>query len=269
MSIRQHLPAPVKSFLRRALRVPRGYEFFLAQSIQEQTIRFACCSRNFVVKADYTTPLYEIVAEVVDYDCYQLSSLDFTNAADRCIFDIGANVGVTTLVLAQIPGVRVFSFEPLPGNCSLLEQNLRLNGVTNAEVVSSAVCDVDGSVFFEKAPDSGGGYVVWESSENGRSRIKVKSLRLETALRLYAPQGVYLMKVDCEGSEYSIVDQITPEMARRIENLTFEVHERDSPRNLRVLSRKLEVLGYRLSFKPEMFGRAALNHVLATWQASR
>jgi len=46
-----------------------------------------------------------MIAEVVDYDCYQLKKLEWESGRDRYIVDIGANVGVTALVRSRFePG---------------------------------------------------------------------------------------------------------------------------------------------------------------------
>jgi hypothetical protein len=40
------------------------------------------------------------------------------------------------------------------------------------------------------------------------------------------------LKCNCEGGEYEIVKQITPELATRIRNISIEVHDLDQSRNL-------------------------------------
>jgi tRNA/tmRNA/rRNA uracil-C5-methylase (TrmA/RlmC/RlmD family) len=100
---------------------------------------FGFRDRELRVLAGYSTPLYETIAEVVDYDCYQLGRLHPDVLQNTTLIDIGANVGVTTLCLAQFPQARVLSFEPDPDNCARLEANLRQNGASNVTVVRKAV----------------------------------------------------------------------------------------------------------------------------------
>lgn len=63
------------------------------------------------------------------------------------VFDVGANVGYYTLLMARRAG-RVFAFEPNPRNVGYLRQHLALNGITNAEVVEAAVSDKTGLAHF-------------------------------------------------------------------------------------------------------------------------
>src|SRR5437016_8944308 len=53
------------------------------------------------------------------------------------VWDIGANVGLYTLLASKKAG-RVIAVEPLPENLSYLEKHIRLNGISNVEVVPAA-----------------------------------------------------------------------------------------------------------------------------------
>jgi len=85
-----------------------------------------------------------MIAEVVDYDCYQLKKIEWEPGRDRCIVDIGANVGVTALVLSQIPGARVVCYEPDAGNCSFLRGNIERNGGSGSTEAGGTAASVVG-----------------------------------------------------------------------------------------------------------------------------
>jgi hypothetical protein len=72
-----------------------------------------------------------------------------------------------------------------------------------------------------------------------------------------------LLKCDCEGGEYEILDRFTPELAARIRNLTIEVHDLDRSRNIEWISQKLSHLGYQVSCIPDLWERSALHLLLA------
>ena len=65
-------------------------------------------------------------------------------------FDVGANVGYYTLLLARGVGPkgRVIAFEPNPFNLTYLKEHLRLNKIGNVEIVEAAVSDREGVAFF-------------------------------------------------------------------------------------------------------------------------
>jgi hypothetical protein len=95
-------------------------------------------------------------------------------------------------------------------------------------------------------------------------KLQVKTLSLPSALLACTGANVELIKMDCEGGEYAIVEQISPELARRIRNMTMEVHDLDRDRNVSALSERLKSLGYRLHYKNELLNRLGLHHLLAS-----
>jgi hypothetical protein len=145
MKLSKLVPPPFREFLRQRLIVyVYTYGFWPSRSIAEQTFTFLHSGRSFSVKADHRTALDDMIAEVVDYDCYQLNKLEWEPGRDRYIVAIGANVGVT-LVLSQIHGARVVCYEPDAGNCSFLRGNIERNGISNVNVVQAAVAGSGGT----------------------------------------------------------------------------------------------------------------------------
>src|SRR5262249_38292992 len=70
---------------------------------------------------------------------------------NACVFDVGANIGFFTLMVAQqCPGARIFAFEPLPPICEVLRRNVELYGI-GATVLQSGLADeakIDTFTFF-------------------------------------------------------------------------------------------------------------------------
>ena len=62
------------------------------------------------------------------------------------VFDIGANAGYLTLVMAKLVGVsgHVHAFEPIPQNSEYLLETLRINGLRNVTVHQVAISDQRG-----------------------------------------------------------------------------------------------------------------------------
>ena len=93
MKLSKLVPPPFREFLRQRLTVyVYTYGFRPSKSIAEQTFTFVHSGHSFSVKADHRTALYDMIAEVVDYDCYQLNKLDWESGRDRYIVDIGAEI---------------------------------------------------------------------------------------------------------------------------------------------------------------------------------
>jgi FkbM family methyltransferase len=143
---------------------------------------------------DYTTlpTLMDGVYEKVELD--ELISYLDSLTSPICAVDIGANVGIWTVLLASHRNVRhVFAFEPSKENLAYLRQNLELNKVINkVTIVESAVSDVDGDVLFD---DSGSGATQRISATGS---IVVPSVSLDTYMK---DLPVDLIKIDVEGFE--------------------------------------------------------------------
>src|ERR1700733_13516909 len=270
MQLSKFLPPPIRQFVRDRLTVyVYTYGFRPSSKIEEQTLSFWFGGRRFGVKANYRTALYDLIAEVVDYDCYQLRKLSFHPNKQNYFVDIGANVGVTAIVLSQFPNAQVSCYEPDPENCVLLQENVSLNGLSNVKVFEAAVGSTNGKLTFQPHAESTGGRLLSSDSdtngaENGARMLTVDAVTLERAIMQSGGVEVDLLKCDCEGGEYALINQLTPELAARIRNLSIEIHDLDAKRNVKAISEKLAGLGYEISIIPDMWERGALHLLLAS-----
>lgn len=115
MRLTKWLPKPLQKFVRERMTVyVYTYGFRPSPSVVDQALRFRVGDRYLKLTADHRTALYDMISEVVAYDCYQLGRVRWSDHGERRIVDIGANVGVTALVLSQIPGAQVTCYEPDP-----------------------------------------------------------------------------------------------------------------------------------------------------------
>jgi hypothetical protein len=71
--------------------------------------------------------------------------------AEAVVYDVGANIGYVSLLLARSAGEKgkVYAFEALPSNVDQLRRNVELNGMgARITVVPKAVTQVSGPVCF-------------------------------------------------------------------------------------------------------------------------
>ena len=246
-----------------------NFNFRPTSAIQSQQMAFVHGGRRFEVSSDYRTPLYETINEVVDYDCYQLQRCQFSTDGQGLIIDVGGNVGVTALVLAHGYAGRVVSLEPIPANHAALEKNLAANGVTNVDVLLAALGERDGEMELWMDPDqSVSAFAVAPGGTpwTGQVAHRAVSFSLASLLARYPGRRVDFLKMDCEGGEYAILDQINAENAASFPQISMEVHDRDARRNAAAVRARLEGLGYEVFHKPELLGRPTLHHFLARWR---
>ena len=71
------------------------------------------------------------------------------------VLDIGANIGIYTMLAAKIVGPKgkVFAYEPYPNNCSLIRKSLLENQFKNVTLFQNAVSKEEEFIFLESHPE--------------------------------------------------------------------------------------------------------------------
>ncbi len=166
------------------------------------------------------------------------------------VVDIGAALGDFTVHAARqcAPGA-VYAYEPFPASFALLEQNVRLNGLTNAHLFPLAVGGAASGPLVLRAT----GAAVQHSTTATVSTapaVTVPSLSLN---QIFAEQKLphcdYL-KIDCEGAEYEILFAATAETLAQIRRLCLEYHEGVTPHTRDDLARFLREHGFAVTMRP-------------------
>src|SRR5262249_8945806 len=87
------------------------------------------------------------------YEVDQLATFGAAIEPGSCVYDVGANVGIYTL-LASVkagPTGKVYAFEPLDRNLRYLRRHVALNQIRNCTIVATAVSDNHGPSRFSSA----------------------------------------------------------------------------------------------------------------------
>jgi FkbM family methyltransferase len=112
-------------------------------------------------------------------------------------YDVGANVGIYSLLASMLVGSgKVFAFEPLPRNVEFLREHLRINAISNVELVPVAVSDKVGSAQFDVEAT---GYMGHLTSSGGGLQVRTETLdSLVSSGKILPPDYI---KMDVEGTE--------------------------------------------------------------------
>jgi len=177
--------------------------------------------RDGIVVAVPAAPLSSWpVVEVLVLDCYRTSEVP---GAPAVILDIGAHVGSASLALHRaFPGARVICYEPSPTTAHFLRRNLSENGVV-AEVHELAVAGREGRAYLvsDTAASCEASLVLKDS---GGTPVSVSSFdRVIEELG----SGPILLKLDCEGSEFDILEQCVASSFSHVETILLEYHPQD------------------------------------------
>jgi 16S rRNA G966 N2-methylase RsmD len=160
-----------------------------------------------------------IIDEIFVRNCYNVKDL-----SGRCVIDIGAFFGDSSLYFVTRGASKVYGFEIDPEFYRLAQQNVELNNL------SDTIC-------------------LYQKDANSTS---LEALILESSLK-----NVFL-KMDCEGCEYEIVENMNAEAFKNVTDVVMEYHKQSEP-----LVRRLRSLGFKVRCKKSIFPRKAEGMIFA------
>jgi FkbM family methyltransferase len=161
---------------------------------------------------DVLAPLHDYVGRAA----YYFGDLDpkITNVCrllvkpGSTVCDIGANIGIVTLILSKLVGEsgQVFAFEPNPRCFDALEAAVRHNQITNVSVEQFALGSESGElelVFPEH--NAGAGSLKRRSIDKVGHSIRVLVRKLDDFAAEHGINRIQFMKIDVEGFEGEVL----------------------------------------------------------------
>jgi FkbM family methyltransferase len=144
--------------------------------------------------------------------------------AGDVVLDVGANVGLYTLVASRLVGDLglVHAFEPAPATADVLQHNLDLNAIRNVVVHRTAVASSSGRATL-RLPVPGEPGLATIVGGAGTVVAEVSTLRLDEFLRAHSLESVALLKVDVEGAELAVLEGAGELLGDSIRCILFEV----------------------------------------------
>jgi FkbM family methyltransferase len=122
------------------------------------------------------------------------------------VIDVGANIGVHTLIMSKRVGStgKVLAIEPYPPVQAKLARVLSANGVTNVEVLPIAVADAPGTLTLSAETETynQGVATLYPADAAESEGIPVATDTLDNVVRARALPALKLMKMDIQGGEY-------------------------------------------------------------------
>lgn len=156
------------------------------------------------------------------------------------IIDCGSNIGLVVLYFKMLyPQAEILAFEPSAKCFQILKRNISSNKLTSVTAYNKAVADKNGTISF------------WDPSQgrgDGRASIlkqgqKDHMTTVETVLLSdYITKPVDLLKVDIEGSEYMVFQDLAATgKLKLIKEIVLEYHHH-------IPNNNVDRLGHFLSF---------------------
>src|SRR5688500_6264517 len=218
-------------------------------------------TRPYPIKFQVPESLYQVFKEIFMEDFYEADKLMTSLPENPLIIDIGANAGFfNVLLFSKLKTARVFAYEPLASNIELFKKTIEGNEalknimLVQAAVTGSAKQSIE--LFTEDTEDN----TVVSSVFSGFNKLNKKTntvpaQSLTSIIEQNNSDKIYLLKLDCEGSEYDIIYNTDSAILKKVNMMVIEVHEIDKERNnLKSLNQYLASLGYKTRFMPVQEG---------------
>ena len=173
---------------------------------------------------------------------------DFEINVNDTVIDIGAHIGLFSLLVSQrCKTGKILSFEPVRENFDLLVYNLKLNHIENVLPFNMAVSKNSDKLNLFLNDDQSAHSIFPKSSES----ISVESTSLQKIFEENKISSCKLLKLDCEGAEYEIIDSLPSEYLNKIQNIVMEYHSADTkPELVKSLILKIENAGFKIKTRP-------------------
>lgn len=150
---------------------------------------------------------------------YRLDEIDFQPG--DIVIDIGAQVGIVSTYLGKkYPDIRILAYEPVPQNYQRLIRNLAANDVHNVTAFRMAVTG-DGRMLKLSGNLQGNSGGVSAFTNPSDQTFEAPSITLDQILDKLP--HVKLLKIDCEGAEYEILEGNLGLLAK-VDTLAGEFH---------------------------------------------
>lgn len=165
-----------------------------------------------------------LLNEIFDKKIYDIELATSTPT----IFDVGAHIGLATIFFKQrYPLARITAFEPNPNTFPLLEENTYFNNIHNVTLHNVALGKQSSKRTLYIDSSNGGGFSTASFLKDAWDGTQ-ESLGIEVVtepLSKYINSTIDLMKIDVEGSEQEIIEELEESgKIKNIKNIIIEFH---------------------------------------------
>lgn len=215
-------------------------------------VYFSIIKRDYIIFETYSglkiklrTRSTDLMALTNVWLVEEYSGSNFRINANDIIIDIGAHIGLFTLYASQYcKNGTIFCFEPVDENYDILVDNITQNNLKNVKPFKSAVSKSESTITIYRNKDEAGHSMFSFTSH----ALKVDSISLKKIIDENSVNQCNLIKIDCEGAEYEIIESLPLEYFKKISKLIIEYHFADSkPKLVNDLKTKLMTASFKIS----------------------
>lgn len=190
--------------------------------------------------ATVNTEAPALFKEVISTNTYKLEP---HHVANRSVIDVGANLGMFSIMCAALGAPQVLACEPVQSTCDLLTAHVN-QAQFNAQVqyVRAAVTGKHSDPIMMGVHEDSGKNSLYDV---GAHAELVPTIKLQELVNRCS-QPEILLKMDCEGAEYDILLDSDAETFDRISMIMLETHGDLHPthKGIQILHDRMTSLGF-------------------------
>ena len=172
------------------------------------------------------------------------------------VIDIGASNADSSIFFAIKGAQKVIALEPFPESYELGKFNVEVNDLTNKVILLPyALADHDGITEFNISADNPNANSINPSEyikESGVAfdgKIRVQTVTLTTIMYKYDINRIELLKMDCEGCEYTVLRNLPGDVLDAVDKIILEYH--NYPREIPSI---LQKSGFKVKYEEKPTG---------------
>jgi FkbM family methyltransferase len=197
--------------------------FIITVGVHRFYVRKSCVSDAMILKMTHLDHEYDFLRQYLQ---------------GSVVLDIGANIGDTAVLFAGYGARKVVAYEPHPDLYRQAQDNLRLNRVDQVVSILNAGVGATNDTLTIREDSLQGATAGFGLREAPFGKaIPVRIIGIADVMKEIG--SVDVVKMDCEGAEFDILEAISLEDLRRIRVLGVEYH-----RDPQAISAKLEHSGF-------------------------
>jgi len=144
------------------------------------------------------------------YDTNEMLFMMHFLRPDDTFVDVGANIGVYSVLASGISGAKSLAFEPIPSTFSRLKRNMDYNNLLEkAKLYNMGVGDKEETLVFSNSLDAINHVITDHNFSGSVTNVPVNSLD-----NLMANETPNLLKIDVEGFEANVINGATETLKR-------------------------------------------------------
>lgn len=191
------------------------------------------------------------IVEIFERDTYLQ---DFQNST---VIDIGGSTGDSSIFFAIKGAKEIYAIEPMKESFDIAVYNVQLNNLeSKVHLINAALSSKPGQVelMVSSRNPNANSISPTETMKKGEinfdSKRIIESISLRDIISQYNISKIDLLKMDCEGCEYEVLQSLDEETISIIDNIILEFHD-----GVKFLADSLVQRGYNVKYdKPNGIG---------------